>query len=162
MVHFSVYLIPKWLSIISVGYDDRRMVLDGEFTYESENQRALPFNVKINEISEEMKVYSGSTSKCHKQILTSVLAAAHFISHKFPCSKLRAGECCRNWWKHIVCKVLLHVSVGWSFDQLLENFTHEFLEPDPPKKLLSVLSKILLRIKYDYIWAIFIVKIIWK
>ena len=47
----------------TVGYDDRRMVLDGEFSYENENQRALPFSVKINEISEEMRVHTGSTSK---------------------------------------------------------------------------------------------------
>lgn len=39
------------------------MVLDGEFTYEFWNQRALPFNVQILEISDEMKVYAGSTSK---------------------------------------------------------------------------------------------------
>ncbi len=39
------------------------MVLDGQFSYESENQRALPFNVEISEISEEMKVFRGSSSK---------------------------------------------------------------------------------------------------
>jgi hypothetical protein len=39
------------------------MVLGGQFDYEEDNQRALPFNVKITEISEEMKVHRGSTSK---------------------------------------------------------------------------------------------------
>ena len=39
------------------------MVLDGQYSYESENQRALPFNVQINEISDEMRVFGGSTSK---------------------------------------------------------------------------------------------------
>ena len=47
-----------------VGYDDRRMVLDGQFSYDSENQRALPFNVKISELPEEKTVFIGSTSKC--------------------------------------------------------------------------------------------------
>ena len=46
-----------------VGYDDRRMVLDGQFSYDSENQRALPFNVKISELPEEKTVFIGSTSK---------------------------------------------------------------------------------------------------
>ena len=62
----------------AVGYDDRRMVLDGEFTYESENQRALPFNVNINEISEEMKVYSGSTSESSQITFT---AWSHILQH---------------------------------------------------------------------------------
>ena len=48
---------------VSVGYDDRKMVLDGRFSYDSANQRALPFNVKISEISEEMKTFHGSSSK---------------------------------------------------------------------------------------------------
>ena len=47
----------------TVGYDDRKMVLGGQFDYEEDNQRALPFNVKITEINEEMKVHRGSTSK---------------------------------------------------------------------------------------------------
>ena len=55
--------IFKVICLFSVGYDDRRMMLDGVFSYHSENQRALPFNVKINEISEEMKVFRGSSSK---------------------------------------------------------------------------------------------------
>ena len=46
-----------------VGYDDRKMILDGTFSYDSENQRALPFTVKITELSEEMKIFSGSSSK---------------------------------------------------------------------------------------------------
>ena len=41
------------------------MVLDGEFSYENENQRALPFSVKIQEISEAMRVHTGSTSNTH-------------------------------------------------------------------------------------------------
>lgn len=57
-----VVFVPTSL-VFAVGYDDRRMVLDGEFTYEFWNQRALPFNVQILEISDEMKVYAGSTSK---------------------------------------------------------------------------------------------------
>ena len=63
---------PSWFSYLrwfcsffAVGYDDRRMVLDGEFSYENENQRALPFSVKIQEISEAMRVHTGSTSKTH-------------------------------------------------------------------------------------------------
>jgi hypothetical protein len=46
-----------------VGYDDRKMMLGGQFDYEEDNQRALPFNVRITEINEEMKVHRGSTSK---------------------------------------------------------------------------------------------------
>ena len=46
-----------------VGYDDRRMKLDGVFYYDSESQRALPFSVDIRELSEENKVFIGSTSK---------------------------------------------------------------------------------------------------
>ena len=38
-------------------------MLGGQFDYEEDNQRALPFNVRITEISEEMKVHRGSTSK---------------------------------------------------------------------------------------------------
>ena len=51
------------LDIFSVGYDDRRMMLDGRFSYDEENQRALPFGVKIRELSEEKKTFIGSTSK---------------------------------------------------------------------------------------------------
>ena len=39
------------------------MVLDGEFSYDDQNQRALPFNVAIQELSEEMTLYVGSKSK---------------------------------------------------------------------------------------------------
>ena len=39
------------------------MVLGGQFDYEEDNQRALPFSVKITEINEEMKVHRGSTSE---------------------------------------------------------------------------------------------------
>eukprot|EP00093_Oithona_nana_P005197 05197.XXX_161134_169596_1 [CDS] Oithona nana genome sequencing. len=51
-----------YLMLTSFGYDDRRMVLDGEFSYGKGNQRALPFSVKILELSEEMRVHTGSTS----------------------------------------------------------------------------------------------------
>ena len=39
------------------------MMLGGSFTYDSENQRALPFTVKIKELSDAMKVFAGSSSK---------------------------------------------------------------------------------------------------
>ena len=39
------------------------MVLDGEFSYDDQNQRALPFNVAIQELKEEMTLYVGSKSK---------------------------------------------------------------------------------------------------
>ena len=39
------------------------MKLDGRFSYDDENQRALPFGVRIKEISEEMKTFIGSSSK---------------------------------------------------------------------------------------------------
>ena len=55
--------ITFFTSCFSVGYDDRRMVLDGEFSYDDQNQRALPFNVAIQELSEEMTLYVGSKSK---------------------------------------------------------------------------------------------------
>jgi hypothetical protein len=56
-------LVVTSLVDVSVGYDDRKMMLGGQFDYEEDNQRALPFNVRITEISEEMKVHRGSTSK---------------------------------------------------------------------------------------------------
>ena len=39
------------------------MILDGEFSYDDQNQRALPFNVEIQELREEMTLYVGSKSK---------------------------------------------------------------------------------------------------
>jgi len=51
-----------YLKLTSFGYDDRRMKLDGVFYYDSESQRALPFSVDIRELSEENKVFIGSTS----------------------------------------------------------------------------------------------------
>jgi len=51
-----------YLKLTSFGYDDRRMMLGGSFTYDSENQRALPFTVKIKELSDAMKVFAGSSS----------------------------------------------------------------------------------------------------
>ena len=49
--------------VISVGYNDREMLLDGQFSYDNENQRALPFNVHINEISGEGRTFSGANSE---------------------------------------------------------------------------------------------------
>jgi len=64
------YIISTFISFLiiflfffPVGYDDRRMMLGGSFTYDSENQRALPFTVKIKELSDAMKVFAGSSSK---------------------------------------------------------------------------------------------------
>jgi hypothetical protein len=39
------------------------MVLDGQFSYDNTDQRALPFNVFIKQIAEEDKIYRGSNSK---------------------------------------------------------------------------------------------------
>ncbi len=39
------------------------MVLGGQFSYDSSNQRALPFNVLIEEISGPLRTYYGSNSK---------------------------------------------------------------------------------------------------
>ena len=49
--------------LILVGYNDREMLLDGQFSYDNENQRALPFNVHINEISGEGRTFSGANSE---------------------------------------------------------------------------------------------------
>lgn len=56
-----IYSLASFLLI--VGYDDKKMKLDGKFDYEDENQRALPFNVRISEISTEMKTFRGSSSE---------------------------------------------------------------------------------------------------
>ena len=45
------------------------MVLDGEYSYESENQRALPFSVELDQIVDEDRVYRGSTSKLQIMVL---------------------------------------------------------------------------------------------
>jgi len=39
------------------------MVLDGQFSYESSNQRALPFNVFIEQIDGPLRTYVGSNSE---------------------------------------------------------------------------------------------------
>ena len=39
------------------------MMLDGQFSYDSSNQRALPFNVHINQISGEDRVHTGANSE---------------------------------------------------------------------------------------------------
>ena len=38
--------------------------MDGQFSYNPGNQRALPFNVIIKEIAKEDRLYLGSNSKC--------------------------------------------------------------------------------------------------
>ena len=48
---------------LSVGYNDREMVLDGQFSYDNRNQRALPFNVIIEEIGGPLRTYYGSNSE---------------------------------------------------------------------------------------------------
>lgn len=53
----------KCFNEFSVGYNDREMVLDGQFSYEDYNQRALPFNVFIKEISPDLKTYVGANSE---------------------------------------------------------------------------------------------------
>lgn len=50
-------------SLLSVGYNDQEMTLDGQFSYDNTNQRALPFNVLIKEISGPLRTYRGSNSK---------------------------------------------------------------------------------------------------
>ena len=52
--------------VISVGYDDKKMLLKGKFSYEKENQRTLPFNVDIVSLPEYKTVFAGSSSKCLK------------------------------------------------------------------------------------------------
>ena len=62
----ALSLYPRELpsSPISVGYNDREMLLDGQFSYDNANQRALPFNVHINEISGDDRVHTGANSEC--------------------------------------------------------------------------------------------------
>lgn len=65
--------------LFSVGYNDKEMVLDGQFSYDSSNQRALPFNVRIEEISGAMRVYVGANSE-HDCIYSQVRKVYHFAS----------------------------------------------------------------------------------
>ena len=51
------------LLAIAVGYDDRRMMLNGYFSYNRDNQRALPFNVHIKPLPHELTTFSGSSSE---------------------------------------------------------------------------------------------------
>ncbi|XP_059087344.1 glycine receptor subunit alpha-4-like isoform X2 [Tigriopus californicus] len=51
-----------YLKLTSFGYNDQEMTLDGQFSYDNSNQRALPFNVLIKEISGPLRTYRGSNS----------------------------------------------------------------------------------------------------
>jgi len=48
--------------LTSFGYDERKMLLKGRFSYEKENQRTLPFNVDILALPEYKTVFTGSSS----------------------------------------------------------------------------------------------------
>jgi len=48
--------------LTSFGYDSRKMVLRGKFSYDKKNQRTLPFNVEISDLPENKKTFSGSSS----------------------------------------------------------------------------------------------------
>ena len=48
----------------SVGYDERKMLLNGKFSYKKKNQRTLPFNVDIEPLPLYKQVFRGSSSKC--------------------------------------------------------------------------------------------------
>ena len=70
LIEFSSFL---------VGYNDREMVLDGQFSYDNRNQRALPFNVIIEEIAGPLRTYYGSNSKCFRKekiLLNGVISKA--------------------------------------------------------------------------------------
>ena len=54
--HFYFSFLP------TVGYDQSKMILEGEFLYDKENQRTLPFNVDISELPQLMRVYRGTSS----------------------------------------------------------------------------------------------------
>merc|ERR1712223_1211407 len=51
-----------YLKLTSFGYDDRRMMLNGKFSYNRDNQRALPLNVHIKKLPRELTTFSGSSS----------------------------------------------------------------------------------------------------
>lgn len=55
--------VKSGTTAVSVGYNDAEMVLDGQFSYDNQNQRALPFNVFIHQISGEDRTYVGSNSE---------------------------------------------------------------------------------------------------
>jgi len=44
-------------------HNDQEMVLDGQFSYEASNQRALPFNVYIEQIEGPLRLYVGANSE---------------------------------------------------------------------------------------------------
>ena len=52
------------------------MVLDGQFSYDDSNQRALPFNVYIEEINGPLRTYLGSNSEFRLDIAT-ILQISH-------------------------------------------------------------------------------------
>ena len=57
-------VIPQGLSHnLLVGYDSEHLALGGEFVYERENQRPLPFNVDIQPLPHHKTVVVGSSSK---------------------------------------------------------------------------------------------------
>ena len=60
---FNISSLSYSTFFISVGYNDKEMVLDGQFSYDNTNQRALPFNVIIKEIQGEARTYAGSNSE---------------------------------------------------------------------------------------------------
>lgn len=51
-----------YLKLTSFGYDDTRMMLRGKFSYNRDNQRALPFNVHIKKLPRELTTFAGSSS----------------------------------------------------------------------------------------------------
>ena len=55
-------------SCFLVGYDERKMLLKGSFSYEKENQRTLPFNVDIVNLPQYKTVFTGSSSEFHSNI----------------------------------------------------------------------------------------------
>ena len=59
-------------SCFLVGYDERKMVLKGSFSYEKENQRTLPFNVDIVNLPQYKTVFTGSSSESHSNIKLSI------------------------------------------------------------------------------------------
>ena len=60
-------------SCFLVGYDERKMLLKGSFSYEKENQRTLPFNVDIVNLPQYKTVFTGSSSESHSNIRLSLL-----------------------------------------------------------------------------------------
>ena len=62
----SSFKLFNWIFFIlaiAVGYDDRRMMLNGKFSYNRDNQRALPFNVHIKPLPADLTKFQGSSSE---------------------------------------------------------------------------------------------------